>query len=285
MSSSPPFFVREGDTYVPTAASLGYWGPGTLNGRVIGGLLGFELERQFGEADFVPARLTVDLFRLAPCAPVRIATRLLRSGGRLKVADADFICGEDLVARATCQFLRQSEDPVNPTWRSPGWTAPPPLSVPTDGRSRYWEVRPIGAEHQRAPRTWAAEDVARAGAAAEPTDGNPPVLGPLAPIAARQAWVRETRAFVDGVAHTPFTRLAAAADFASPLANSSARGIDFVNSDFTLYVHRLPVSEWIGFELVGRQAQRGIATAECWLHDEAGPIGSVSVAAIAQRQR
>jgi len=275
-----PFFVREGDRFVPTEASLGYWGPGTLNGRVIGGLLGFELERAFGEAGFVPARFTVDLFRLSPNAPVRVATRLVRSGGRLKVADAEFTCGDTLVARATCQFLRESENPANPTWQSPNWTAPPPLAVPTDGRSRYWEVRPIGPEHQRTPRVWEAKRDMGA-----PADGNPPVLGPMAPIETRQAWVRETREFVEGVALTPFTRLAAAADFASPLANSSESGIDFVNTDFTLHVHRLPRSEWIGFELAGHQARRGVAVGECWLYDETGRIGAVNVAALAQRQR
>jgi len=277
MSNPPPFFVREGDRYLPTQASLGYWGPGTLNGRVIGGLLGFELERVFGEEGFVPARFTVDLFRLAPSAPVRIETRAVRLGGRLKVADAEFICGDVMVARATCQFLRTSQNPANPTWQSPDWTAAAPLALPTDGRNRYWEVRPIPAGSQRAPRAW---DDAPARAS-----GNPPVLGPLSPIAARQAWVRETRDFVAGEALTPFTRLAAAADFASPLANSSESGIDFVNSDFTLYIHRLPRTEWIGFELVRHQAQGGVAVGECWLYDEDGPIGSVNVAAIAQTQR
>lgn len=277
MSKPPPFFVREGDHYLPTAASLGYWGPGTLNGRVIGGLLGFELERVFGEDGFVPVRFTVDLFRLAPSAPVRIETRAVRLGGRLKVADAEFICDGVVVARASCQFLRTSKNPANPTWQSPDWTAPPPLALPTDGRNRYWEVRPIPAESQRAPRAW---DAAPAQAS-----GNPPVLGPLSSIPARQAWVREIRDFVAGEALTPFTRLAAAADFASPLANSSEGGIDFVNSDFTLYIHRLPRGEWLGFELVRHQAQGGVAVGECWIYDEDGPIGSVNVAAIAQSQR
>jgi acyl-CoA thioesterase len=285
MSKPLPFFVREGDSYVPTDASLGYWGPGTLTGRVIGGLLGFELERVFGEVDLVPARFTVDLLRLAPCAPVRIATRTLRWGGRLKMVDAEFICDGELIARASCQFLRVSENPANPTWQSPNWNAPPPLTLSPNGRSRHWEVRPIGPEHQRTPRTWATSSEAAAVGAGPQAAGNPPVLGPLAPIGARQAWVRETRELVGGVANTPFTRLAAAADFASPLANSSESGIDFVNSDFTLYIHRLPTSEWIGFELVGHQSRRGVAIGECWIYDEEGPIGSVNTAAIAQRQR
>ena len=37
-----------------------------------------------------------------------------------------------------------------------------------------------------------------------------------------------------------------AADFTNPLANSGDQGLEFVNADYTLYLHRLPVGEWIG---------------------------------------
>lgn len=279
MLEATPFFIPDGDRFIPTELSLGYWGPRTLNGRVIGGLLGFELERVFGEPDFVPARFTVDLFRLSPFAPVGIETRLLRRGGRLKLAEADFICQGAVIARASCQFLRGSESPPNPTWQTPAWRAPRPQQAEAakDGPARNWEVRPIAPEHQRQGRVFTLPPGSG--------PGNPPVLGPLAPIENRQAWVRETRPLVGGFPHTPFSRLAVAADFASPLANSSAWGIDYVNSDFTVYVHRLPTSEWIGFELVSHLSRRGVAVGECWVHDEHGPLGSINAAAIAQTQR
>ena len=74
------------------------------------------------------------------------------------------------------------------------------------------------------------------------------------------------------------------ADFASPFANAGDQGLGYINSDVTLYLHRLPVTEWIGFEVVNHHATDGIAIGECWLYDEQGPIGTSTVAALAQRK-
>ena len=51
----------------------------------------------------------------------------------------------------------------------------------------------------------------------------------------------------------------------------------------TLYLHRLPVTEWVGYEVVNHGASDGVAIGECFLHDERGPIGWATVAALAQR--
>ena len=90
--------------------------------------------------------------------------------------------------------------------------------------------------------------------------------------------------FVEGAPLTPFVRAAVAADFASPFANAGDQGLGFINSDVTLYLHRLPVKEWIGFEVVNHRATDGIAIGECWLYDEQGAIGTSTVAALAQRK-
>ena len=95
----------------------------------------------------------------------------------------------------------------------------------------------------------------------------------------------EVRELVGGEPLTPFVRAALAVDFASPYANAGEGGLAWINSDATLYLHRLPSTQWIGMEVINHQATDGVAIAECWLHDEAGPIGSASVAALAQRTR
>ena len=94
----------------------------------------------------------------------------------------------------------------------------------------------------------------------------------------------EVRELVEGAALTPFVRVAVAADFASPFANAGDAGLAFINSDVTLYLYRLPATDWIGFEVVNHQARDGIAIGECWLYDETGPIGTSTVAALAQRK-
>ncbi len=49
-------------------------------------------------------------------------------------------------------------------------------------------------------------------------------------------------------------------------------------------LHRLPEKEWIGFEVVNHNATDGIAIGECYLYDQQGPIGTSTVAALAQRK-
>jgi acyl-CoA thioesterase len=92
------------------------------------------------------------------------------------------------------------------------------------------------------------------------------------------------RQLIEGTPLTPFDCVALAADFASPFANAGAQGLGFINSDVTLYLHRLPVTKWIGFDVVNHRATAGIAIGECWLYDEEGHIGSSTVAALAQRK-
>jgi len=50
-----------------------------------------------------------------------------------------------------------------------------------------------------------------------------------------------------------------------------------------LYLHCLPVKQWIGFEVVNRHATDGVAIGECILYDQQGPIGTSTVA-LAQRK-
>ena len=281
-----PFFHQDGEHYVPTTASGGFWSPDTLGGRLVGGLLGMALEQAFGDPDFVPVRFCVDLMRPPPKRPLRVVTRLVRSGRRLRLADAELFADGVLVARANCQFLRGSAAQVAPTWQAPGWTAPSPNSLPAHEQSLHvWDLRAIPAGAATRDRRVEPVDQLPRGASMGAASGNAPVLGAMAPFAARQAWARENRELVAGQRHTPFIRVALAADFASPLANSSESAIDFINSDFTVYLHRLPCTEWLGFDVVKHHATDGVAIGECWLHDEAGPIGAVTVAALIQQQR
>jgi hypothetical protein len=97
--------------------------------------------------------------------------------------------------------------------------------------------------------------------------------------------MREVRELVGGVALTPFQRVAVAADVASPFAHASSdQGRGDINTDVPVDLHRLPASEWIGFQSVNHQATDGVAVGECWLHDSVGSIGFASCAALAQRR-
>jgi len=83
---------------------------------------------------------------------------------------------------------------------------------------------------------------------------------------------------------TPFVRAALASDFASPFANASDKGLGYINSDATLYLHRELKGEWVGMEVTNHHATDGVAIGECFVYDIEGPIGTAAVAALAQRR-
>jgi hypothetical protein len=256
--SNPPFFTVDGDRYVPTTASRGPWDPNSLHGRVIVGLLGAEIERLHGDPAFVPARLTVDMYRLPDLSPVEVTTRVVREGRRIKVVDAEFISNGVSAGRATCQLLRRTGAPEGNVWTPPSWDAPKPEDIPPPADNRagmggMWEMRRIA--------------------------------GDFGTVGQKRTWMSEVRELVEGRPLTPFVRVAVAADFASPFANAGDAGLKYINSDVTVYLHREPVGEWVGFEVVNHGATEGVAIGECFLYDVEGPIGSASCCALTQARR
>ena len=78
MTKNQPFFThdRDSDTFMPTPVSNGPWDPNSLHGRVVIGLLAHVIEQRHGSDDFVPARLTVDMFRLPnTTTPIEVTTQ------------------------------------------------------------------------------------------------------------------------------------------------------------------------------------------------------------------
>src|SRR5260370_22507611 len=134
--TNQPFFTRDADAFIPTAAANGPWDPKSLQGRVIVGLLAFAIEQRHGGDDFVPARLTVDMFRLPGFAPIEVKSRVIRDGLRIKVVEAEFFSGGTSMARASCQLLRKTENAPGNVWSPPNWDEPPPADIakPTDPR-------------------------------------------------------------------------------------------------------------------------------------------------------
>lgn len=257
--SNEPFFRRQDDgRFIPTPACRGPWNPQSLHGRVIVGLLGHVLEVEHGDPDFIPARLTVDMYRLPDFSPIEVTTRVIRAGGRIKVVDAEFISGGTSMGRASCQFLRRTANPEGNVWSPPNWDVPGPAEIdpPADqrtGMGGMWAMRRIS--------------------------------GNFGEVGVKRTWMSEVRELVEGEPLTPFTRVAVAADFASPFANAGDKGLGYINSDVTVYLHRLPRTEWVGFEVVNHGATDGVAIGECFLYDEEGPIGSASCTALAQSRK
>lgn len=257
LMTNEPFFRRVGDAFQPTPSSRGPWSPTSLHGRVVAGLLAHAIEQRYGASDLTPGRFTIDMYRLPDLSAAEVAVRPVRDGHRIKVIDAEYSVGGVSVARATCQLLRKTENPNGKVWTPPNWGAPAPSEIPPpegrNGMGGMWATRPIS--------------------------------GGFGAVGEKKLWLSEVRELIEGEPLTPFVRVALAADFASPFANSGDKGLAWINTDITLYLHRLPATEWIGFEVKNHGSTDGVAIGECWLHDERGPIGTSTVAALAQRRQ
>ncbi len=254
-----PFFHREGETLQPTARALGPWKHGTLHGRVVAGVLAAEIEKRHADPAYQPARLTVDLYRAPVQSAMHVETRVVRDGYRIKVIDAEFFAKGESAGRAVCQMLRRSENPGGDVWGGDVWDMPNPDTFPDadpapDSMFGLWKLR------------W--------------------VEGGLEKMGQRRVWMREARDLIGGEPLTPFVRVATGLDYVSPLANASSTGdYSLVNSDLTMYLHRLPVGPWIGYESIAREATDGVALAHCNLYDSAGRIGWGSACALAPGRR
>ena len=125
--TNQPFFTKRGDAFIPNPVSNGPWDPNSMHGRVVVGLLAHVIEERHGSDEFVPARLTVDMFRLPDIlTPVEVTTRLVRDGKRIKVVEAEFFSGGTSMARASCQLLRRTENAPGNVWSPSNWDAPLP---------------------------------------------------------------------------------------------------------------------------------------------------------------
>ncbi|HJP41157.1 MAG TPA: thioesterase family protein [Dehalococcoidia bacterium] len=250
-----PFFRPTDDGFEPTPSCRGPWGPTTLHGRVVAGLLAHEAESNWGSEGFRAARMTIDLYRMPVFAPVQVRSSAAREGRRIKVVDTEFINGGKSAGRASIVFLAESKNPPGEIWTPGTWDTPHPTTLPpppppsSDAKWKpIWETRPVG--------------------------------GGFRVVDQKRAWIRETRELVEGVPLTPLLRVALGADLTSPLANSGSGGLQYLNADITFYIHRYPDGEWVGFETIDHQATDGIAFGSCRLYDEVGPIGTSAVTAL-----
>jgi hypothetical protein len=253
------FFTPDGDAFVPTSIARGPWGQ-TISGNYVGGLLGHVLERDAGDPELVPARLTVDLFRPAALAPVRVTTSVIRQGRRLKLVDALLTQGDTVVARASALLLRQGEQPADTIWTTPVTMPalpPTPDPIPKGLATLVWTYGK--SEHTPGP-----------GFGLKAWEHNGP----------KYIWVRDIRPLVEGEPLTAFTRAAMAGDMASSLTHYGPTGLQFINADYTLTLSRLPEGPYLGLAALTHYSHAGVATGVATIVDETGPIGSAVATAL-----
>ncbi|MFA7250032.1 MAG: acyl-CoA thioesterase domain-containing protein, partial [Dehalococcoidia bacterium] len=249
-----------GDRFLPTPWTRSIWDPNSLRGPVISGLLMYQVEQRHFDPLLQVSRVTIDMFRLAPMVPVTVETRVARDGNRIRVVDATVVADGLDIARASVVMLRRTPPPEGTVWAPPSWDVPLPDALPAPdlagARIPIWEQRMLTARDSGA-------------------DGPAP----------RRAWLRDVVDFVRGERASALVRAAMMSDYANPFANGSDQGLNYINADASLYLHRDPVGDWIGVAAIAHGATEGIAVGECALYDLDGPFGRTTVASLANRRR
>jgi hypothetical protein len=251
MTARPAHFVQTAPgEFLPTPNARSRWGDDHLNGPALVGLAARVLEERFGLDEFMPARLTVDLFKAARGVPTTIATRLVREGRRVRNSECELIQDGVTVVKATMVQYRQSSAP-------PGkeWSATMDLPLPSDvDDSVYLRVgsddggwSPVIADHMNA---------------------------------SRKRFLNRAIDVVEGSANTPFMNAVYAAEGTSMVTHLGTAGIGYINGDLTVALARLPVDEWICVQGDSRAVADGVSVGAATLYDRAGAFGTGMVTAI-----
>jgi hypothetical protein len=249
-------FQPDGDHFLPSELTCGPWSPDAQHGGPPTALLARCVERFDGGDSMQVARLTTELLRPVPLSPLTVETRLIRPGRNVQLIQASLFAGESEVARTCGLRIRRNEIELP---REHGDRPAPPVGPETLGRS--FSTLPGGSQVDVAFHSHAVEHRFVSGA----FDQAGPAID----------WIRLAVPLVAGEPTPPAARVAAAADFGNGVSWVLPRteGYTFINPDLTIYLHRLPVSEWICLEAATAAEPHGIGLAESRLWDESGPIG------------
>jgi hypothetical protein len=248
------FEPADGGAWLPTDWARGPWSPEALHGGPVAALLAGALEAAGDEGaagPVQPARLSVELLRPVPLAPLSLRTTLTRPGRKVQLVDAALATADGTVV-ATARLLRVHDVDVDAPATHDGSGGPPPPSadsVPMQHQIPYPGFHSHGVEHRFVR-----------GSFAEP--------GPATD------WIRLRVPVLPDTEPTPLQRVAAAADFGNGVSRvTDFTALLFINPDLTIHLHRLPAGEWVCLEAVTWMEGRGLALAESRLWDEGGPIG------------
>lgn len=251
---SDVLFESRGGEFLPTEFARGPWSPDSLHGGPVAALLARSLEGMPAAGPMHPARLTVELLRPVPLAPLSVQVEELRPGRKVQWLEATLSAAGVQIARARMLRIRAAEVAV-PDDLVAGEPRPFAGPVESAGLDAPWRVGGIVAFHSHATEHRAAR-----GSWHEP--------GPITD------WIRLRVGVVPGEPPSPLQRVAAVADFGNGVSSVLPFGeYLFINPDLTIHLHRLPVGEWVCLDAATLVSDGGTGLAESALWDERGRIG------------
>jgi hypothetical protein len=235
-------FRVDGNRVVTSANAAGPWDPGMQHGSAPASLVVWAAERIPTPVPMHVARVTIDLMRPVPVAPLTLETEVLREGRKIQLCAVRLYANGTLTVGATVLKIKTQANEL------PSEAVEQPVVLPGPDQS---PVDP--ASFSNSPFV--------TGMSLRAARGSFGVPGPGA------IWYRADRQLVEGAPISQAMRAVVAADF----CNGTSAVLDFrqwtfINADLTVSMARQPVGEWI------------LLDAESWI----GPDGAgLSMARIA----
>jgi Acyl-CoA thioesterase C-terminal domain/Acyl-CoA thioesterase N-terminal domain len=261
------FYVPDGDAFVSTELTRGPWDANSQHAGPPAALVARELERLPADDERQIGRLTYEILRPVPIAPLTVSARIARPGRRVELAEASLATssGEELV-RARAWRLQRSKVDVPRSLTGEGGSGEPGMLAST---LRPGLAPPGPKEGEQHAFFDTGHDVGYhtamdyrfvSGAFLEP--------GPAT------VWMRMRQSLVVGEDPSPLQRVLAAADSGNGVsATLDYSRFVFINVDLTVHLHRMPVGEWICLDAITIPERDGVGISDTALYDERGPIG------------
>ena len=239
------FYEADGERLVPSELTRGPWDPGAQHAGPPSALVARAIKRFEARAGLRVGRITLEILRPVPLAPLSVAARVVRPGRSVELLEASLSGPDGELVRARAWRVQAGEQRLDEPDESP--------PGPADGEPR--DFFPTG---EKIGYHTAMEYRFVAGGFLEP--------GPAT------VWMRPRVPLVAGEEITPLQRVFVAADSGNGVSAAlDWRRFIFINTDLTVHLLREPAGEWVCLDAVTHVD--GIGLTDTALFDERGRIG------------
>lgn len=227
-------FAVDGDRVETSSYAAGPWDPTMQHGAAPSSLMVYAAERLPTAVPMRVARITSELMKPVPVAPLTVKAQVVREGRKLQLCSVSLLANGAEVARGMVLKLRRAD-------------------LGYDSESAYPKLDLPLPENGQARITIGKYNPFLSGLSTAVVHGSFEATGPAA------CWFRADRPIVLGAPVSPAMRAVIAGDFCNGASTLLPfKDWTFLNADLTISLARDPAGEWV------------LMDAETWL----GPDGS-----------
>lgn len=254
------FYERDGDGFVATEMTRGPWDDELQHGGPPAALLAGMMERLGANHDeYRMARITVELLKPVPIAALRVKLGSV-TGRSVQRLEATLSVGDQPVMTARGLRIRRKSVPVPAVEPPSPWPEPDSLEDFVFPFFRH-DIGYHRAVHLKiAHGAW----------------GKTPV----------GFWARPRVPLIGGEITSPLENLMILADAQSGMGVPlDPERYTFLNPDLTVYLERMPHSDWLGFDIRSTANAEGAGLAQSAVRDEMGCVARTAQSLLVSERR